>query len=545
MPLIAEHPMWGKKDLTDFKVVEIHSKDSIEYYKALQKREEILKKLNEEKDNLITLIQREKNLIEKEKLVEARKAAMDSLKIEDAKQTSVVLVMDISGSMSGEPLVNAKRAVSEFLKFSDAEVAIVAFNTQIYPIIMFSTNRDSLVQSFLSIEADGGTSFYDALYYTLDLLGKRYGKKQVIAITDGITGDDSYSMSDVIQKAMNMNVIINAQTSDAVNIFTIGFGRENDNLVELAKQTNSKSYYALTDQNLLEAFSDYLGFDLEFTLPDISLLVKLEEVNKKIEIATNLVYQEFYYQISFKLPFTVEDGLEQIVSLKFADQNITQTIKVPISTTEFLLQGYITDKVTGDSIAGATIVINPHEIDKTFSCKSDSTGFYEILIDKTYGEYSVITSSDSYFIHTEELELARKDKYFIKLNRSLPRIENGIRVALRTIHFEDNEFLFEPVSFNDLICLCKYFVSHPQFVVEVAGHTDSYGNDPYNQWLSERRAETVAEYLTGLGFPVNQISYKGFGESKLLVPDDSPENRYINRRINIQLIDILDTIRQN
>lgn len=68
----------------------------------------------------------------------------------------------------------------------------------------------------------------------------------------------------------------------------------------------------------------------------------------------------------------------------------------------------------------------------------------------------------------------------------------------------------------------------------VWGHTDTAGPEAYNQGLSERRANAVAEYLEGKGVTANRLVVRGFGESQLAVPtpDNDPEPR--NRRVELR-----------
>ena len=67
--------------------------------------------------------------------------------------------------------------------------------------------------------------------------------------------------------------------------------------------------------------------------------------------------------------------------------------------------------------------------------------------------------------------------------------------------------------------------------IEIAGHTDSSGSALRNQDLSERRAKSVMTYLIAGGIPSGQLSAKGYGESKPLVPNTTARNRARNRRI--------------
>jgi outer membrane protein OmpA-like peptidoglycan-associated protein len=67
--------------------------------------------------------------------------------------------------------------------------------------------------------------------------------------------------------------------------------------------------------------------------------------------------------------------------------------------------------------------------------------------------------------------------------------------------------------------------------VNVDGHTDSRGADQYNQALSERRAQSVVDYLVEKGIPRSQLTARGFGESKPIAGNDNDANMARNRRV--------------
>jgi OOP family OmpA-OmpF porin len=78
---------------------------------------------------------------------------------------------------------------------------------------------------------------------------------------------------------------------------------------------------------------------------------------------------------------------------------------------------------------------------------------------------------------------------------------------------------------------------YPDIKVELDGHTDSVGTDQYNQGLSERRAQIVADYLTSHGIDASRITaIRGFGESQPIDTNSTKEGRARNRRteLNVQ-----------
>lgn len=77
-------------------------------------------------------------------------------------------------------------------------------------------------------------------------------------------------------------------------------------------------------------------------------------------------------------------------------------------------------------------------------------------------------------------------------------------------------------------------------IIVSAGHTDSQGSDSYNQALSERRANSVAEYLLAKGVIEARIESVGFGESQPIADNGSAEGRALNRRVEISLFPITE-----
>ncbi|WKV12849.1 OmpA family protein [Marivirga harenae] len=71
--------------------------------------------------------------------------------------------------------------------------------------------------------------------------------------------------------------------------------------------------------------------------------------------------------------------------------------------------------------------------------------------------------------------------------------------------------------------------------VVIIGHTDSTGPEEYNQVLSEKRAQSVVNYLTDNGVKKDRLEYVGKGETEPAYPNDTKENRSKNRRVNFKV----------
>ncbi|MEX2961526.1 OmpA family protein [Microbulbifer sp. TYP-18] len=74
--------------------------------------------------------------------------------------------------------------------------------------------------------------------------------------------------------------------------------------------------------------------------------------------------------------------------------------------------------------------------------------------------------------------------------------------------------------------------------IRVSGHTDSRGTDVYNQTLSERRANSVANFFAGRGIAGGRIQPVGYGERYPIATNDTASGRQANRRVELELLPI-------
>ncbi len=105
-----------------------------------------------------------------------------------------------------------------------------------------------------------------------------------------------------------------------------------------------------------------------------------------------------------------------------------------------------------------------------------------------------------------------------------------------------NEILFDAdsVALRDqsrkvLDDLAGNFSRYPNELITIEGHTDAVGSAEEKQFLSQRRANTVREYLIGAGIRPAQITAEGFGDTRPKASNDTPEGRQLNRRVEIRI----------
>ncbi|QQV77456.1 OmpA family protein [Sphingomonas aliaeris] len=106
------------------------------------------------------------------------------------------------------------------------------------------------------------------------------------------------------------------------------------------------------------------------------------------------------------------------------------------------------------------------------------------------------------------------------------------------INFAYNSADVQPQFRSTLDRVSDVLGQYRETYIDVYGHTDSTGSDAYNQGLSERRAISVADYLSGHGVQSARIATRGYGETQPIASNDTEDGRAANRRVEIKIVPI-------
>ena len=122
------------------------------------------------------------------------------------------------------------------------------------------------------------------------------------------------------------------------------------------------------------------------------------------------------------------------------------------------------------------------------------------------------------------------------LNPNDDVIKMDVPIVLEGITFETGKADITPESEVVLQGALKTMQTYPDIFVEISGHTDDVGSASSNQTLSQRRADSVRFWLISKGIQPDRIIAKGYGEEFPRVPNNSSENKRMNRRIEFKRI---------
>jgi len=126
-----------------------------------------------------------------------------------------------------------------------------------------------------------------------------------------------------------------------------------------------------------------------------------------------------------------------------------------------------------------------------------------------------------------------------QLDSDVQITNTGDRLILtmpQDILFPVDSFNIRPDLRSDLFKVADSLQKYPDTTVQVVGHTDSDGDASYNQGLSERRANAVADVLMNGGVPFSRINAFGWGEDQPVASNLTAEGKAQNRRVEIVIL---------
>ena len=204
-----------------------------------------------------------------------------------------------------------------------------------------------------------------------------------------------------------------------------------------------------------------------------------------------------------------------------------------------LVSGNVYNKKTNQPLSASLVYETlPDGVEAGNAISGATDGSFKIVLpyDKNY---SIRATADKFFAISENLNLdslvkagykeIHKDLYLVP-------IEIGSVVRLNNVFFDFDKWDLRPESFVELDRVVKLLNENPAIEIEMSAHTDNRGSDDYNFKLSDNRAKSVMDYIISKGIAASRITSKGYGETKPVVPNDSDENRQLNRRVEFKIL---------
>jgi outer membrane protein OmpA-like peptidoglycan-associated protein len=167
---------------------------------------------------------------------------------------------------------------------------------------------------------------------------------------------------------------------------------------------------------------------------------------------------------------------------------------------------------------------------------SSDSGEYEVKfsVAKLYG-VEVAAKDYMFFLDAVDLTTASTDEPFLR-DFFLEKVEVGIKVVLENIYFETSKATLTAASNPQLNQVFTFLENNETIRLEISGHTDNVGSLNANLKLSQDRAKAVVDYLIAKGIDKGRLEWKGYAFNQPVAPNDTPEGRKKNRRVEFKVI---------
>jgi len=209
--------------------------------------------------------------------------------------------------------------------------------------------------------------------------------------------------------------------------------------------------------------------------------------------------------------------------------------------------GTVRDRISNEILAGATVKIIDEENNEVSSTITNSKGEYTLSLDCNQGNF--VRALMEGYVPSEEYLVKSYGKPRIVdfyLERDLVTGGFGDDLAkllqLSTIYFDLNKFNIRPDAEIEIQKVIAAMEKYPSLKIKVNAHTDSRGNDAYNLWLSQKRAQSTVAYMISKGISADRLDGEGFGEERLMNECEngvrcSNEKHQLNRRSEFIIFD--------
>lgn len=226
------------------------------------------------------------------------------------------------------------------------------------------------------------------------------------------------------------------------------------------------------------------------------------------------------------------------------------------------IENYEVDKIITLTPKKGELIINIEDID----VGNDELPIDIILTNTSRNEKIKVrgnSSSGEYIVDIRDMDLYRLDitdtgKYIyysgevkndgsdstdnaIDLEIDFNKLEVGRKILLREITFEPYSSELNEHVKKELKRIQSVLVAHPEYLIEIGGHTDNHDPESDNVWLAQERAEAAFAYLVlELKLPREQFVIRGYQDSKPIASNVTARGRAMNRRFELTVIEEVD-----
>lgn len=231
-------------------------------------------------------------------------------------------------------------------------------------------------------------------------------------------------------------------------------------------------------------------------------------------------------------------------TIKEVTKNVYLTVKTFFNT--FQETDNPNSALTGRSpFANVFVKVVNEQNQKIFEGYTDKNGFLLTEIPKD-NQFTITASKVGYLNSTKKISSKNiifpkgENTFTINTELVLDKIFADQEINLANIYYDFDKWDITNASKPTLDALAKILEDNPQINIQLSSHTDCRGEDDYNQDLSQKRAQSVVDYLITAKIAPSRLIAKGYGESSLIetcaCATCTEEQHQINRRTTFKIL---------
>lgn len=206
--------------------------------------------------------------------------------------------------------------------------------------------------------------------------------------------------------------------------------------------------------------------------------------------------------------------------------------------TTLMVIGMVRDTIGGvdTTVMAGLSFLDPGTGEVAARAMTGTDGYFRAQLPKPT-MYGIEINATGYLYYLDIVDLSGLDTdEQVERDFFLQRIEVGTKVVLENIYFETGKSVLTVESYEALNQVAKFLENNETVRLEISGHTDNTGSVSINTKLSQARAKAVVDYLVGQKINKSRLEYIGYADSQPVAPNDTPEGREMNRRVEFKVL---------
>lgn len=256
-----------------------------------------------------------------------------------------------------------------------------------------------------------------------------------------------------------------------------------------------------------------------------------------------------------------QDGLGQDDIYSFQKGVPPSPVKVPVDSVEkieysIVIKGYVLEKIYSISdnpnskvlgrkpLANATVKVQFDDKEKVITVGEDGLFTFPIEADKTYfftGSKNEYLNNNIQFSSVGIAPTPENPNLEFEVELVLDKVFKNREITLDNIYYDFDRWNIRATAKPTLNALTNTLQLNPNINIQLSSHTDCRGKENYNLTLSQKRAQSVVDYLISNGISSNRLTPVGYGESNPAIDCDcnycSEDEHQANRRTTFKIID--------